>query len=85
MLFRSDSLAKKGFVESKVSEIDKRKQQIYLTEKTYKMADRYKIKEQEFILCMFRGVTEEEVENTYKIISKIENNLTHMEGIQNGE
>ena len=42
------------------------------------MADRYKIKEQEFIGRMFHGVTVEEVENTYKIISKIENNLKYM-------
>lgn len=73
------SLEKKGFLELRTSEIDKRKQQIYLTEKSLEMADKYRTKETEFIEWMFRGVTEEEVDEAYRIISKIEENLKNME------
>lgn len=73
------SLEKKGFVKLKMGKSDKRKQQIFLTEKALIMADKYRIKETEFIEGMFRGVSADEVDNTYRIISKIEDNLKDME------
>ena len=79
------SLEKKGFIELRVSETDKRKQQIYLTKKSFEMAEKYRIKETEFIERMFRGVTEEEVDVAYGIISKIEVNLKNMEDKNNEE
>lgn len=79
------SLEKKGFIELRVSETDKRKQQIYLTKKSFEMAEKYRIKETEFIDRMFRGVTEEEVDVVYGIISKIEVNLKNMEDKNNEE
>lgn len=79
------SLEKKGFIELRVSETDKRKQQIYLTKKSFEMAERYRIKETEFMEGMFRGVTEEEVDVVYGIISKIEDNLKNMEDKNNEE
>lgn len=79
------SLEKKGFIELRVSETDKRKQQIYLTKKSFEMAEKYRMKETEFIERMFRGVTEEEVDVAYGIISKIEGNLKNMEDKNNEE
>lgn len=74
------SLEKKGFVKLKISETDKRKQQIFLTKKAFEMADKYSAKEAMFIEGIFRGITEEEVDKVYNIISRIENNLKKMEG-----
>lgn len=79
------SLEKKGFIELKASESDKRKQQIYLTKKAFEMSDKYSAKEAEYIEGMFKGVTMEEVDSAYRILSKIEDNLKEMENKNNGK
>ena len=43
------------------------------------MADRYKSKETQFINLLFEGLSEKDIDDAYRIISKIENNLIKME------
>ena len=69
------SLEKKGFVTLTPSENDKRKRCVTLTEKAIITADKYKDNENEFLRRLYEGVSDEEVINTYKFLSKIEDNL----------
>ena len=44
------------------------------------MATKYQQKETDFLKYLFEGVSDEEVDSAYHIISKIEENLKRMEG-----
>ena len=63
-------LEKKGFVEMSVSENDKRKRIVTLTEKAMVTASKYRDSENEFLRRLYDGVSDEEVRNTYIFLSK---------------
>ncbi len=45
-----------------------------------KIADKYREKENEFMKYLFKGVSDDEVDNIYKTLSKIEDNLKEIKG-----
>ena len=69
------SLEKKGFVTFTVSEKDKRKRIVTLTEKAMLNSGKYRDKENEFLDRMYDGVTEEQIKNVYIFLSKLEDNV----------
>lgn len=75
-----NSLEKKQFVRLETDESDKRKKRVYLTEQAKLMRAKYQRKEIEFLRHLYEGVSDEEVDSAYSIISKIEDNLKRMEG-----
>lgn len=75
-----NSLEKKQLVRLEIDSKDKRKRRVYLTEQAWLMSDKYREKEINFLKYLFEGVSEEEVDDAYNIISKIEDNLKRMEG-----
>lgn len=75
-----NSLEKKQFVRLETDESDKRKKRVYLTEQAKLMGAKYRQKEVEFLEHLYEGVSDEEVDSAYSIISKIEDNLKRMEG-----
>ena len=75
-----NSLEKKQFVRLETDESDKRKKRVYLTEQAKLMGAKYRQKEVEFLEHLYEGVSNEEVDSAYSIISKIEDNLKRMEG-----
>ena len=75
-----NSLEKKQFVRLENDENDKRKKRVYLTEPAKLMGAKYRQKENEFLKYLYEGVSDEEVDSAYSIISKIEDNLKRMEG-----
>ena len=75
-----NSLEKKQFVRLETDESDKRKKRVYLTEQAKLMGAKYRQKEVEFLRYLYEGVSDEEVDSAYSIISKIEDNLKRMEG-----
>lgn len=75
-----NSLEKKQFVRLENDENDKRKKRVYLTEQAKLMGAKYQQKEIEFLRHLYEGVSDEEVDSAYSIISKIEDNLKRMEG-----
>lgn len=74
-----NSLEKKDLIYLRPDEKDKRKNRVYHTKKALLMADRYKSKETQFINLLFEGLSEKDIDDAYRIISKIENNLIKME------
>ncbi|MBE5885386.1 MAG: MarR family transcriptional regulator [Lachnospiraceae bacterium] len=75
-----NSLEKKQFVRLETDESDKRKKRVYLTEQAELMGAKYQHKEIEFLKHLYEGISDEEVDSAYSIISKIEDNLKKMEG-----
>ena len=75
-----NSLEKKQFVRLETDESDKRKKRVYLTEQAKLMGAKYQHKEIEFLKHLYEGISDEEVDSAYSIISKIEDNLKRMEG-----
>lgn len=75
-----NSLEKKQLISLEIDSKDTRKKRVYLTERARLMADQYREKETDFMHYLFEGVTEKEVDDTYNIISKIEDNLKRMKG-----
>ncbi len=73
-----NSLEKKQFIRFKVDERDKRKQRVYLTENALFMADKYREKETDFMKYLYEGISDEEIDGTYGVISKMEDNLKRM-------
>ncbi len=75
-----NSLEKKQFVRLETDESDKRKKRVYLTEQAKLMGAKYRQKEVEFLVHLYEGVSDGEVDSAYSIISRIEDNLKRMEG-----
>ena len=63
------SLEKKGFVTLSVSDNDKRKRIVTLTEKAMITADKYRDGENEFLRRLYDGVSDDEVKTIYRILS----------------
>ena len=76
-----NSLEKKQFVRLEADARDKRKQRVYLTEKAQLTAAKYIKKETDFMNYLYDGISDEEVDYAYNIISKIEDNLKRMKEI----
>ncbi|MBE5949152.1 MAG: MarR family transcriptional regulator [Lachnospiraceae bacterium] len=76
-----NSLEKKQFIRLEPDAKDKRKQRVYLTEKAMLTAAKYREKETDFMNYLYEGISEEEVDSAYNIISKIEDNLKNMKEI----
>lgn len=75
-----NSLEKKQMVRLEIDSKDKRKKRVYLTEYMQLMSAKYQQKETDFLKYLFEGVSDQEVDHTYNIISKIQDNLVRMEG-----
>ena len=75
-----NSLEKKQLVCLETDSKDKRKKRVYLTKQARLMTDKYKEKETEFLKHLYEGVSEKDVDDAYRIISKMEDNLKRMEG-----
>ena len=73
-----NSLEKKQLIRFEVDEGDKRKRRVYLTENALRMSDKYYEKEKSFMEYLYNGISDEEIDQAYSIISKIENNLKRM-------
>lgn len=76
-----NSLEKKQLIRLEPDAKDKRKQRVYLTEKAQLTAVKYREKETDFMNYLYAGISEEEVDSAYNIISKIEDNLKNMKEI----
>ena len=68
-------LEKKGFVELRVDEQDKRKQRVYVTEKCERFCQNTKSESEKRIRQMFDGIPEEQIITTIQTIAKMERNL----------
>ncbi len=75
-----NSLEKKQLIRLEADEEDKRKRRVYLTENALQMSDKYREKEIQFMKYLFEGVSDDEVDNVYKTLSKIEDNLKEIKG-----
>ena len=75
-----NKLEQKGYVSVEPDEEDRRKLRISLTEYAAVMAEKYRVKEEEFMTGLFDGVTEEEAKQAFFILSKMEGNLMKLRG-----
>lgn len=73
-----NSLEKKELIRLAVDEKDRRKQRVYLTKNAMRMSGKYQKKEEAFIQYLYEGISDEEIDHTYHVLSKIENNLKRM-------
>lgn len=73
-----NSLEKKQLIRLEPDQKDRRKQRVYLTENALVMSDRYREKEETFLRYLYAGISDEEVDRTYNVISRIEDNLKQM-------
>ena len=72
-------LGKKGFVEFRADEDDRRKQRIVLTDSCRKFCEKNNNMSISIMEKMFRGVPEKDIKTTIKTIMMIEKNLTEVE------
>ena len=77
-----NSLEKKQLIRLETDERDKRKQRVYLTENAQLMADKYRKKETDFMNYLYEGISEEEVDSAYSIITKIEDNSVEIKSVE---
>ncbi|MBO4579658.1 MAG: MarR family transcriptional regulator [Clostridiales bacterium] len=72
-------LEKKGFVEFKTDDGDRRKQRIVLTDKCMKFCEQGNDMSIKIMEKMFKGVPEKDIKTTIKTITCIEKNLAEVE------
>ena len=68
-------LEKKGFIEFKADDSDKRKQRIYLTDHCREFCNKNDDVSKTIMGRMFDGISKKDLETTIKTITKIEGNL----------
>ena len=68
-------LEKKGFIEFKADDYDKRKQHIYLTDRCKEFCAENDDISRTIMERMFEGIPKKDLETTIKTITKIEGNL----------
>ncbi len=73
-----DKLERSGFVKMQKDKKDKRKIRICSTEKLESLGEKYKEKSQKFIERFYTGISEEELETVYKVMTRLEENLVEM-------
>lgn len=74
------SLEKKGFIAFAPHKTDKRKRMVVVTPKAIEVFQKYTAKENEFLRCLYDGVKDEELINTYLLLEKLEDNLKKLTG-----
>jgi len=74
----ADKLASKGYIRIYKDDRDRRKQRIGMTPKMQELDHIYEEKSKEFMKRFYEGLTEEEMETTYKTMVKLEQNLAQL-------
>ena len=73
-----EKLERSGFVKMQKDKKDKRKIRICSTEKLEILGEKYKEKSQKFIERFYTGISGEELETVYKVMTRLEENLAEM-------
>lgn len=68
-------LEKKGYLEIRPDSDDARKLRIRLTNKADSLAKKYQKKEVDFIDMLFTGISDKQIEITFKTLEKMEENI----------
>lgn len=71
-----DFLVKLGFIMRRESEHDRRSIVITLSEKGMEMIKDYKERVQDLVEKMLGGISEEEIDTFYRVLTQLSNNLT---------
>ena len=68
-------LEEKGYLEIRPDSDDARKLRIRLTSKADSLAHKYQKKELDFIDMLFTGISDKQIETTFKTLEKMEENI----------
>lgn len=68
-------LEEKGYLEIRPDSDDARKLRIRLTNKADRLAKKYQKKELDFIDMLFTGISDKQIETTFKTLEKMEKNI----------
>jgi len=68
-------LEEKGYLEIRPDSDDARKLRIRLTSKADSLAKKYQKKELDFIDMLFTGISDKQIETTFKTLEKMEENI----------
>ena len=68
-------LEEKGYLEISPDSDDARKLRIRLTNKADRLAKKYQKKELDFIDMLFTGISDKQIETTFKTLEKMEENI----------
>ena len=68
-------LEEKGYLEIRTDSDDARKLRIRLTNKADSLAKKYQKKEVDFIDMLFTGISDKQIETTFKTLEKMEENI----------
>lgn len=68
-------LEEKGYLEIRPDSDDARKLRIRLTNKADSLAKKYQKKELDFIDMLFTGISDKQIETTFKTLEKMEKNI----------
>ena len=68
-------LEEKGYLEIRPDSDDARKLRIRLTSKADSLAQKYQKKELDFIDMLFAGISDKQIETTFKTLEKMEENI----------
>lgn len=68
-------LEEKGYLEIRPDSDDARKLRIRLTSKADSLAQKYQKKELDFIDMLFTGISDKQIETTFKTLEKMEENI----------
>ena len=68
-------LEEKGYLEIRPDSDDARKLRIRLTKKADSLAKKYQKKEVDFIDMLFTGISDKQIETTFKTLEKMEENI----------
>lgn len=68
-------LEEKGYLEIRPDSNDARKLRIRLTNKADSLAKKYQKKELDFIDMLFTGISDKQIETTFKTLEKMEENI----------
>ena len=68
-------LEEKGYLEIRPDSDDARKLRIRLTRKADSLAKKYQKKELDFIDMLFTGISDKQIETTFKTLEKMEENI----------
>ncbi len=69
-------LEEKGYLEIRPDSDDARKLRIRLTNKADSLAKKYQKKELDFIDMLFTGISDKQIETTFKTLEKMEENIS---------
>lgn len=75
-----NKLEQNGFVRTFPDEKDKRKIRVMMTGKMKEFSEKYRDQENSFMEKLYEGITEAEVAQTYRTMTRIEQNLIGIKG-----